>query len=427
MKFLFVTWKNDAGALAWQVHKEGHDVRLYIDYTSCADGYDGFIKKVGKPWSARVDWADVIVFDEIGFGAAAEMLRKAGKRVIGGTPYSDKLEWQRSFGQKEMERLGMPILPHREFSSFKTAIDFLAAHPGRYVFKPNGVVASADHSLLFVGQDERGADVVDLLRFNQKKWRHKIKRFMLQEYVAGIEVAIGGFFNGRQFLSPVCVNQEFKRLFPGDIGPLTNDMGSLTYWTRPNRFFDMTLKKIAPALAACRYVGYFDINCIVNAKGVFPLECTSRFGYPTIDTQLSGLKMPVGRFLADLAAGKTFTIPLKDKLQLGVCVVLPPFIHERPEIVAAYKNLAIFYGKQGWDVPGLYFKDIKWDDGQLRVAGESKFIAVSAASGRSPAAIRTQVYGNIEHIKVPNMLYRSDIGERWGRDLASLRAWKYVS
>ena len=38
-------------------------------------------------------------------------------------------------------------------------------------------------------------------------------------------------------------------------------------------------------LAAERYVGYIDINCIVNNNGIYPLEFTARFGYPAISIQ----------------------------------------------------------------------------------------------------------------------------------------------
>src|SRR5487761_678122 len=82
-KFLFVSWESLSGDLAWQLSKEGHQVKMYIKAKSDADVYDGFIEKVDA-WEAHKDWADVVVFDDVGFGTAAEKLRKEGKAVIGG-------------------------------------------------------------------------------------------------------------------------------------------------------------------------------------------------------------------------------------------------------------------------------------------------------------------------------------------------------
>src|SRR3989344_8019213 len=90
-KFLFVSWESLSGDLAWQVSKEGHEVKCYIDKQDDRDVYDGFLEKVDD-WKAHKDWADGIVFDDVGFGKAADSLRKEGKFVVGGSIYTDMLE-----------------------------------------------------------------------------------------------------------------------------------------------------------------------------------------------------------------------------------------------------------------------------------------------------------------------------------------------
>ena len=56
-----------------------------------------------------------------------------------------------------------------------------------------------------------------------------------------------------------------------------------------------------PRLRDEHYVGYIDVNCIVNANGIYPLEFTARFGYPTISIQQEGLITPMGDLLHGLA------------------------------------------------------------------------------------------------------------------------------
>jgi len=87
-RFLFVS--ADAALitdLAWQVHREGHDVKYYIEAGSDREIGDGFVPKTCD-WRAEVEWADVIVFDDIwigsdiGTGAFARELREQGNAVV---------------------------------------------------------------------------------------------------------------------------------------------------------------------------------------------------------------------------------------------------------------------------------------------------------------------------------------------------------
>ncbi|MFH0868620.1 MAG: hypothetical protein V1839_00155, partial [archaeon] len=63
LKFLFVSYEALIGDLAWEVQKEGHDVKYYIQEKSQRDVCDGFVNKCDN-WQDEINWADVIVFDD---------------------------------------------------------------------------------------------------------------------------------------------------------------------------------------------------------------------------------------------------------------------------------------------------------------------------------------------------------------------------
>ncbi|MCB1625318.1 MAG: hypothetical protein KDI32_12075, partial [Pseudomonadales bacterium] len=283
-RFLFVSWSALISDIAWQIVKEGHEVKYYIDAEKERDIGDGFVPKCAD-WRAEVAWADVIVFDDtLGHGALAAELRTAGKKVIGGTPYTDRLEDDRSFGQDELRKSGVNILPYREFTDFDSAIVYVHDNPDRYVIKPSGEAGNVKRRL-FVGDEDDGEDVIRVLGAYKKSFPDEIKVFQLQKRVTGVEVAVGAFFNGREFVYPINVNFEHKKLFPGNIGPSTGEMGTTMFWSGPNKLFSSTLKKMESLMAREGFVGYMDLNCIVNGNGIYPLEFTARFGYPTISIQ----------------------------------------------------------------------------------------------------------------------------------------------
>ncbi len=330
MKYLFVSLDGLIADIAWAVVKEGHDVKFYIDDQNEKEIADGFVPKTNN-WEAEVDWADLVVFDDVlGQGTHADRLRKAGKLVVGGTPYTDRLEDDRAFGQQELKNAGVSIIPQENFTSFDDAITFVESNPGRYVIKPSGEAQNYKR-LLFVGEEEDGHDVLQVLGDYKTALAHRIKEFQLQRRIMGVEVAAGAFFNGKDFIYPICVNFEHKKLFPGDIGPSTGEMGTSMFWSEPNKIFNATLRKMAPKLREEGYVGFIDVNCIVNNNGIYPLEFTSRFGYPTISIQQEGLLTPISELLYKMAEGTLTRFRARSGFQIGVRIVVPPFPFNDPE------------------------------------------------------------------------------------------------
>jgi phosphoribosylamine---glycine ligase len=425
--FLFVSYDGYIGDVAWQIKKEGHNVKYYIDSKSQKDVCDGFIEKTDD-YKKEIDWADVIIFDDVlGFGKIAEELRKRKKAVIGGTEYTDKLEDDRTFGQEEMKKYNINILPFKEFNSFDIAIDYVKKNKGMYALKPSGEAQNMK-DLLFVSQEEDSSDLLMVLEDYKKAYKDKIPIFQLQKRVLGIEVGIGGFFNGNEFIYPININFEHKKLFPGNIGPYTGEMGTSMFWSMPNRLFNETLKKLEKKLKEEKYVGYIDINCIVNKSGIYPLEFTTRFGYPTISIQIDSLNMKVSDFFYKLANNEKFEIKTKSGFCVGVRVVVPPFpFDDEFSFNLNSKDTIIYFKKKSKNyLDGIHIEDIKIVNNEWVIAGTTGLVLIVCGNANTMQKAKENAYKKIKNIVIPNMYYRYDISDRWEEESDLLHNYGYL-
>jgi len=422
--FLFITLESLISDIARIVKDEGHNVKMYTKNPEEIEVGEGFFERVSN-WEDHVDWADVIVFDDtLGQGTIAKELREKGKKVIGGTPYTDMLEDDRVFGQNELKKQGIHIIPNKDFHSFDDAIDYVKEHKGRYVIKPYGEAGNIK-GLLFVGEEHDGIDVLQVLRDYKAAWKGSEINFQLQKRIEGIEIAVGAFFNGKRFVYPINVNFEHKKLFPGNLGPSTGEMGTSMFWSKPNALFNSTLKKFEKKLSEENYVGYVDINCIVNSKGIHPLEWTTRFGYPTMSIQSEGIAMPISEFYYKLANGEDFDIKVKKGFQVGVRIVVPPFPFDDPETFKVKSKDSVIIFKNNI-IEGVHPEDVKLVNGEWVVTGTSGVVLIVCGTGITMKQAINQAYARIKNIMIPHMYYRDDIGERWFEDSDKLHAWGYL-
>jgi phosphoribosylamine--glycine ligase len=423
-RFLFVSNEGLSLDLAWRLHREGHDVKLHVVKAGQADVGDGFVPKVDA-WEPHVDEVDVVVIDDtLGFGALADQLRARGKHVLGGTAYTDRLEDERDFGQKELAALGVPTLGSWAFERFDEAIAFIEEHPARYVFKPAGEDPTIK-KLLYLGRSEDGSDVAMLLKAYEETWGDRVGPFQLQAHCTGVEVGLTAFFDGTRFLEPVCVDFEYKKLFPGDLGPMTGHMGMALYWSAPNRLFHHTLGRLAPRLAAAGYTGSIDVNCIATADAVYPLEFTSRFGFPTLLIQLEGMRGSLGDFFAGLARGVAPPLEVERGYYVGVNVRVPPFPYNDTALFDSFaRNRRVLFRTD--DRSGVHVQDLKNIDGQWVLAGQDACPLLVVGTAGTMAEARQQALRRIDNVLLPNMYYRSDLGERWSSDVDRLVAWGWL-
>ena len=133
---------------------------------------------------------------------------------------------------------GFGLVDCRWFSNSRdtnAASRFIAQRPTRYVLKSNGPDAPT-----FVGRHSAGKDVQAVL---EAAGKFVASSFVLMDFVEGIEMGVGAYFNGADFLQPACLDWEHKRFFPGDLGELTGEMGTVVTYSRTKLFFDRTLAK----------------------------------------------------------------------------------------------------------------------------------------------------------------------------------------
>ncbi|MEJ6547169.1 MAG: phosphoribosylamine--glycine ligase [Flavobacteriaceae bacterium] len=423
MKILFVSRWGETLDMAYAMQQEGHQIKFYVgDKPSREIGY-GFVPKV-TDWKKHEDWADLIIFDYTGYGAICEALRAKGKLVFGGTTYTDSLELDRDFGQAELKKLGIKTLPYKDFESFQEAIAYVKKNPNAYVVKPSGETQEYKQ-LLFVGSDDEGLDVIRVLQAYEKSWGNSFGNFQLQRKVKGVEISVSAYFNGKQFIYPINITFEHKKLFPKELGVSTGEMGSSMFWTKDSPIFDATLKKFEPLLATQDFVGQLDINCIVNGSGIYPLEFTSRFGYPQIYIQRAGIIEPLGALFYKLAAGISFKIQVKKGFQVGAYMVVPPFPFDDKKTFKLFSkdSVIVFKKPQKEGIHPIHLKKI---NEEWLITGNTGIALLVTGTGLSMKDAQKLMYNRIQNVIINNAYYRTDIGDRWADDFDKLWAWELL-
>jgi phosphoribosylamine--glycine ligase len=416
MRFLGIGDYCDLGALYLRLIEEGHEVKVAIANPLCRGTLLGLVEQT-PDWHAELDWIraaggdGIILFENVAHGSGREQdaLRGSGFNVIGGSAYGDRLENDRAYAQGVLAELGLRVARVWEFAEREAALAFLDDHPGRYVLKFNGPVASLNN---YVGRASNGRDVRAFLA-KLAEPGDEATRVVLMDHVEGVEMGVGAYFNGDYFLEPACLDWEHKRFFPGDLGELTGEMGTVVTYDRTHTFFAATLARMEPLLRHFGYCGYINLNTIVNEQGIWPLEFTCRFGYPGFaildplqQTSWSELfRQMITR------AGRTFAT--RAGFSVGVVLTTPPFPYARPQVTEPLGLPVLFDGElTEEDRRHLHYCEVGLEEGELVTSGIYGWVMVVTGTDKTIAAAQERANRLGDRILVPNVRYRRDIGNK---------------
>jgi phosphoribosylamine--glycine ligase len=419
MRVLGVGHHCDLGDLYLRLVARGHDVRVHVGDADSADILEGMLPR-SPAWERDLGWVatdprGIVLFEGVGWGDVQDRLRRDGLRVIGGSGVGDRLEIDRAFGQRALAEAGLRTAPMVELEGFDEGIAFVSRSPGRYVLKFSGEGFASTRS--YVGVLEDGADLLATLRLQRARWRlPETPRLVLMKHLSGVEVGVGAFFNGRAFWGPPNLDWEHKRFFPGDLGELTGEMGTLVTYRGAERLFDATLGRLAPLLRDSGYVGYVNLNMIVNDDGPWPLELTCRFGYPGFAI-LSALHAdPWDVILDRLAGGSDARLETHAGYAIGVVLTVPPFPYpDGYERLSKGAPICFRADLTERDREGLHYGEVRVESGQLVTAGQVGYVMVVTGRGDTASEARAAAHARAEKVVIPNMRYRNDIGEAFER------------
>jgi phosphoribosylamine-glycine ligase len=324
---------------------------------------------------------------------------------------------------------------------------------GRYVFSesqfkcPRWIACeSTEHAIAVVRSNVLNSVVVKFDSTNRPhrtmvcKHRDDAIRFLqsapdgslvLEEIVDGYEIAFSAYFDGKKFVQTVA-NCEHKHMFPGNMGILVPEMGTLAFYDpmpRVQELLDSLLDSATAREHLKDYRGLIDVNCIMTMTGqVYALEFTCRFGVPISDIMTALLKgdgSKYGEFLLSVANGDADPSLLKHQEGFAVganMVVCGYGYHETfPDIC----NL-------GSEITGLEMLtchhtlgDVKEENG--KVFTDHAWVGCIVGTGYNLSSARAKMLFNAKKIDYQDKVYRKDIGERFSHDAPMFFAADLIS
>lgn len=330
---------------------EGHDVKVFLTWKGAQVSEaltqfgEGIFDKLGiekvDHYEDYIDWPELVVATDVVFGGEVSLFLDKGIPVIGGTQEAYDLEVKREEGLELFKKIGMPTPKSWSFESVEDAIEKVTELGESVVVRFGGIDLGDIPRTNVCLEPESAIDI--LYQVSEKP----IKEIIVQEFKKGHEVAVGGYFDGEKF-HMININWEYKRLFPGDLGPLCGDMGTVVTFDPEyleselgQRLIEY-LENAADELKSRKYWGYFDVNTIYSPEDdkFYALEWTVRPGYPT-EYALMTLIPDYGEFLYNLATSSVKDIIPELNWAVGFSYAAPGYNFEPPSVPSVISGLTI--------------------------------------------------------------------------------------
>lgn len=419
MKVLVIGGGGKEHAIVWKLSQSRHVDRIY-----CSPGNAGIaeiaecIDVSPHDFSALIDfvkyeWLDLTIVstEEPLSSGIVNSFEKEGCRILGPNRAAVQLKASRVFAKDLMRLYGIPTAKYKVFTFYLHAEDYVRLKGTPLVIKADGT-AEGDGTFVAFTVDE----AVDALRLIMKErvFGEAGKQVIIEEALKGEEISFMVFTDGKTFV-PLAVSRNYKRMFDGDMGPITQGMGAYSPVPVITKEIESVImgKIMRPMLKALnsegiRYRGILTADILIDRGNPYVLELDCTFGDPEIQAVLPRLKtdfMEIALAITDERLSDIQNI-IEWRQEASVCIMVSsggyPGKYEKGLVISGLEK-----AKKMKDVV-VFHAGTAYNNGDI-ITSDGRVISVSAL-GADIQDARAKAYRAVEEIFFEGMHYRKDIG-----------------
>lgn len=247
--------------------------------------------------------------------------------IIGPSALGAQLEGSKDFSKAFMQRHGIPTATSATFEAHQLAegLAYLAAQPGPYVLKADGLAAGKG---VIITEDvvEAQAQLTSMLQ--DRKFGAASEKVLIEQFLKGIELSVFVLTDGKNYiLLPEA--KDYKRIGEQDQGLNTGGMGAVS----PVPFADAAFMKrveeevVIPTVRGLQsenipYCGFIFIGLMNDQGTPYVIEYNVRMGDPETEVVLPRIESDLVEVLQAAALGKLNEVQLQVSSKTAMTTVV---------------------------------------------------------------------------------------------------------
>jgi phosphoribosylamine--glycine ligase len=336
-----------------------------------------------------------------------DIFEEKGLKIIGPNKAAALLEGSKSFAKDFMVKYGIRTAKYETFTEAETAKAYAKSLGFPVVIKADGL---AQGKGVEIATSEAEANIVIDSYIMEKKFNEASSKIVIEEFLQGKEASLITIFDGEQII-PLRSSMDHKKILEGEKGLNTGGMGSISpnpYFTKSveddfrENILDNTLKGLKSEGLLFKGIIFFGL--MLTDKGVYLLEYNLRFGDPETQGLLFTLRSDLVEVLLKTLEGKLSEDDIHYEEDTALCVVLaskgyPLNYKKNIDITQVIAN-----APEGVKV---YAYASEEENGRIYSKGGRVLSVVASGNGEE---VFTKVYGYLDKLQEPELIFRKDIG-----------------